>query len=633
MLKQITIAALIGLIAVASAAADNGVRCKLEVHLWDDATDANVLLYADTADFLQGLNVTGFMVGLSVDIEVTSIDTSVVGMIVHVHTFAQQPSRGARNFQVEYGLPARIGDLAGKNDRLYRLTITPLEAVSIDPERCRFSHYAIEDFSVDPAAHVNIYYVPQTLGDFHWNSIKGMMEEEYDNFSRMTNFTMPGKYLLYLCPCKINTVIWEDRFGMMIDPVRSTMFSIYDKSYNSTYPFMISQAATYKNYGYAPSFLADGFANYLSFAIHDIRKLKEQNALVPIDSLLSTYSYFQADPRVAEASCATFVRYLVDQYRIGPFLELYRAADDLNLRETIVETYGKSIEELETGWRNYLDTVSISFGQYGYYTIQAETMLNYDLALEYSRAMAPMATTLLDTLEVLRQLTRVGFFKGEYYAAIEDQKVMLGYTDSLSQEWMKLAAYRMMVGEYEAAEADLTRALELDSANSLVQFNMAMNRLSQADTVGARELFATVVEAGGARGGLIESRIMLAHLLARSDNEEDKALAITHYNAVAAAMATQDTKHNPSPSQSMWFGIAYSGMGDTGTAEEYLQTALFLETREFYIGMINLWLGKVAAVRGEPAVARDYYQRVLAGSSAHYHKEEARSLLEGNQRP
>jgi hypothetical protein len=55
---------------------------------------------------------------------------------------------------------------------------------------------------------------------------------------------------------------------------------------------------------------------------------------------------------------------------------------------------------------------------------------------------------------------------------------------------------------------------------------------------------------------------------------------------------------------------------------------LFLETRPFYQGMIKLWLGKVADIRGERRVARDYYQQVLAGASAHYHQEEARRLID-----
>ena len=77
-------------------AASDGVRAELKVHLYDESAQANVLIYIDTADFIQGDHVTGFMVGLSVDVEVTTVDTLAVGMIVHVHTFAPQPSNSAR---------------------------------------------------------------------------------------------------------------------------------------------------------------------------------------------------------------------------------------------------------------------------------------------------------------------------------------------------------------------------------------------------------------------------------------------------------------------------------------------------------------------------------------------------------
>jgi len=617
-----------GLAAAASTPAAEGIRCSLMVHQWDARRTTNVLLYADTADFLQGVNVTGFVAGLSIDVEVTAIDTAAVKMTVHVHTFAQRPGHGARNFQVEYGLPARLENLIGKDSARYRLTLVPLEPIEMDTGWCSYSHHTVEDFHVDPSAHMNIYYVPQTLGDFHWNAIKGMLEEEYDNFSRITNFNMPGKYMLYLCPCRINTVIWDDRFGMMIDPVRSTMFAIYAKSYNSVFPFLISQAAIYRNFGYAPAFLADGFANYLSFVIYDIKKVKAEGGLIPLDSLLDTYAYLQADAGLADGISATFTRYLIDQFRIGLFLELYKEADDLNLRDVISRTYGKTIADLESGWLNYLDTVSISFSQFGYHALQAETMLNYDLAHEYAREMMKLAGTWQDSLETLSLLTRTGFFVGDYYAATKDQLRVLELVDTLASEWMKLAGYRMMNGEYELAAADLQRAAELDSANTLVKFNQGLNSLCQGDTLRARQLFSSLVESGTTYGGLIESQIMLANLIAESGDEEDQALATTHYNSVAGTLSRQDRRHNPSPSQAMWLGIAYLGIGDTGSAEDFLQTALFLETRVFYIGMINLWLGKVADERGERAVARDYYRRVLAGSSAHYHQEEARRLLQ-----
>ena len=339
----------------ANAAAENepnGVRCALNVHQWDTERSSNVLLWADTADFLKDANVTGFAVGLSIDVNVTGFDTVSARFAVHVYTFAQQPEHGAKNFQVEYGLPARIDDLAGKNGVRYSLTVVPHEPVWIDTAGCPYSHHTVEDFRVDPSAHMNIYYVPRTLGDFYWNSVKGMLEQEYENMSRMVNFNMPGKFLLYVCPCKLHTVIWDDRFAMMIDPVRSTMFAVYAREFNSVYPFLISQAAVYHNYGYAPPFLADGFANYSSFAIYDVKKMKAEGRLIPLDSLLDTHAYFQTDPHLSDRMSATFVKYLVDQHRIGLFIELYRKSDDLGLRTQIEETYGKKISELEFEWLN-----------------------------------------------------------------------------------------------------------------------------------------------------------------------------------------------------------------------------------------------------------------------------------------
>jgi len=630
MTRLLTTLILIAGVGVNAAAENkpNGVRCALNVHQWDAERSSQVLLWADTADFLKDENVTGFAVGLSIDVNVTSFDTVSAHFAVHAYTFAQQPRHGAKNFQVEYGLPARIDSLIGKNGALYSLTVLPLEPVWIDTASCQYSQHVVEDFSVDPTAHMNIYYVPQTLGDFYWNSVKGLLEDEYDNLSRMVNFSMPGKYILYLCPCKLNTVIWDDRFAMMIDPVRSTMFAVYAKEYNSIFPFLISQAAVYHNYGYAPAFLADGFANYSSFAIYDMKKMKAEGHLVPLDSLLSTHAYYQTDPILSDRMSATFIKYLIDQYRIGLFMELYRKSDDIKLRAQIEETYGKKIRDLEAGWLNYVDTVRISFEQAGYHATIAETRLDYAGTYQYAREMFRLANNRNDSLEALGLLSRSAFFVGDYYAATDEQLRLLGLTDTVAGEWMKLAGYRMMNGEYEQAASALDRAYSLDSTNSLVRFNQAMLRQYSGDTLGARRLYASVIQSGGQSGGMIEGQVMLGNLLMTSGTEADKSEALNYYNSVVATLSRQDRQHNPSVSQAMWLGIAYLGTGDTGNAEDYLQTALFLETRPFYQGMIKLWLGKVADIRGERRVARDYYQQVLAGASAHYHQEEARRLID-----
>jgi len=75
------------------------------------------------------------------------------------------------------------------------------------------------------------------------------------------------------------------------------------------------------------------------------------------------------------------------------------------------------------------------------------------------------------------------------------------------------------------------------------------------------------------------------------------------------------------------------GLGETGNANNHLQTALFLETRPFYLGMINLWLGKAADVMKDHAVACGFYEKVLSLPSAEYHQQEAKKYLDNPYRP
>ena len=623
----ITLAAALILTAPLLADDYNGARCEIRIEQWDADSKQYVRLHVDTTDVLQDVHVTGFAAGMSLDLEVTAVDSLRVTMNAHAHTFAEQPDRKARNFKIEYGLPAHIDDLTGKNKSKLRLTLTPLEPVVIDRDRCPFIHYTVDDFAVDPTAHMNIYYVPQTLGDFHWNAIKGLLEEEYETFNGLANFNMPGKYLLYLCPCKLNSIIWDDRFGMMVDPVRSTMFSIYSQEYNSTYPFLISQAATYHNYGYAPAFVSEGLANYLSFAVFDMKHLRTEGNLPKLSSLLDTYTYMQTAPRQADRISGTFVRFLIDQYGIGAFLNWYRASDDLNQKSTLESNYGKTVDALEAEWLEYVDTVSIRFDQAGHFAYQAEAMFEYGASLEYGREMLRLSNSRLDSLLALSQLSRTAFFAGEFYDAAEYQASYLGLNDSLAGDWLKLASYQMMVGDYDQAAATLKRGSDLDPANNIIIFNRGLLALHTGDTAQAKVLFNEVLKSDSPEARL-ESQLTLAELLRFSGNEQDRQSAEAFCREAVAALSSQDQRHNPSAAQAMWLGIAYLGIDDTGNADDFLRTALYLETRPFYKGLTYLWLGKVADIRGERTLAKDYYSNVLSGASAKYHQEEARRWLQ-----
>jgi Flp pilus assembly protein TadD len=611
-----------------TVAAEPGLSCGFKVTQYDPDQQQNVLLFADTSQLVVGVPTIGSLIGFSIDIEVQSVDSATASFILHLVTFGVPPNNYSRQYRVEFGVPARLTDIAGKGDVNYTLEIVPLEPVEIDTTNCGILHTRGEYFESDPSAHMDIFFVPQTHGDFYWNSIKGMMEEEYRRFRDLNHFNLPGKYSLYLCPCPIYSVLWDKRFGTVVDPTRSSAYTIYHKDINTTHPFVVLYASLLKNYGYSPPFLAEGFAGYLSDAPLVIKKLRDAGKLLPLDSLLDTYAYLQADPEVADRMAATFVRYLIEQYRADKFLDTYRTAHDLNIRETLTEHYGTSVAELEQEWLTYVDTLTVKLGQLLYYSNQAETLFDYERMLEMALMMPPLAITRQDSAYTLSQIVRGKFFTGDYYGAIEQQKKATELDPGASRVWMALAGYQMMNGYYDEALENLERAQSLDTSNQTVTFNLALNHEIRGDTAGAKELLSSIVRFPSQTAPRLEAQVMLANLQMRSDDPDEKAAGFENYTKAAAMLGQAMRSHNPSSQQQLWHGIAQLGLGEMDVAWNLLQTAMYLETRPFYLGFINLWLGKAADIRGDRAIARQYYGAVLSEASADYHQKEARRYLE-----
>ncbi len=610
-----------------SAMAIDGVQCELNVSQLNTVTGENVLLYSDTSWFLDSLTSVGFLVSFSTEFEFTRIDTNRCEFLLHVVTLDQPVHNYSQDFQVEYGLPARIDSIVGKNNALYTLAVTPLRSSEIDTSGCSVVHTRQGDFRFDPSAYMDIYYVPNSFGDFYWNTVKGIMDERYRVFKSINNFTLPGKYAIYLCPCPIYSVIWDKRFGMMIDPTRNIAFALYNHDVNTADPFLILDASVYRNYGYAPAFVAEGLASYLTYAAFEMKQLIAESRNLPIESLLVTYNYYTADPAVADRTSATFIKYLINEYKIDKLLEVYRRADDLNLQATIEDVYQKPVSQLEKEWIQYVDTVSISFDQLLHYSDLAEAMFNYKMMLHYSRGLLQEATERPDTVLALRNLARASFSTGDYYGASGYEEQLCELQDTVVLNWLALAGYQMMNGNYDTARTNLEHAHAIDTTEQLVRFNLALNDLYRGDTAAAKKEFTSLVFESRQGGPFGESRVMLGHLLLRSGNEDDRAQAEKYFHEALSYFAQAINSGNPSPTSHIWAGMAYLGLGNTSDAYDFLHTGLYLEKRPFYIGMAQLWLGKTADIRGERDVAEEYYNYVLAGASAAYHQAEAREYL------
>ena len=615
------------LLAGGAAIAAPGVQCLLDVYQLDTTTNNNVLLFTDTSWFVQGVPTSGFLVAFSSEIQFTKVDSANCSFQVHTVTLGPNAHNYARRFEAEYGLPARMDSIVAKTGTFYSLVITPLSAQDIDTASCSLLHTREGDFSFDPSAYIDIYFAPNSFGDFYWDVVKSILDDRYRLFKAINNFTLPGKYSIYLCPCPIYSVIWDKRFGMMVDPTRSAAFAIYNKEINTADPFLVLHASVYRNYGYAPAFISEGLASYLSYAAFEMRKIIQDGRNMPLDSLLQTYVYYESDPAVADRTSATFVKYLIDQYEFDKLLQVYRESNDLNLKQTIEDVYGKPIGELEQEWLHYVDTVTIPYKQLADYVNLAEAMFDFPMMVQYGQGLLERAATHADTVTALGDLVRGCFSSGDYYAATDYQNRLVAATDSTARGLMALGSYQMMNGLYDDALNTLEAAQAKDSADQYIQFNQAMNAMYRGDTVVARQLLNTIALNYEQEGPAGEARIALGFLLLKSGTTEDKAKATQYFREAISYFSPALQSKAGAPTAQMWMGMAYLGLNDTGTSQDFLQAALFVEMRPFYVGMINLWLGKVSDIRGEHDVAKDYYGRVIAGASAAYNQQEAQKYL------
>ena len=397
MIKQIIIQTLFGFLILSNSFAADAAEFLISVYHTDQDNEQKVLLYSDTTTLVRGMSSSAFLLGISVDLELTKVDSAGVEYNVHLVTLGPQAKTLAKRFKSPYELPGIIGGIEVKKDVFHSIAIVPLIQTELNLRQCSYNHNSPDDFSITPSANLDLHHLPQSLADYHAVSIKSLLEAEFRQFRDFFHFRLAGKQDLYLFPCQGYSTMWEKRFGTSFDPTRSNVYALYAAGINTADPFLLIHGAVLRSYGYAPLFLTEGFANYFSLAIFTMKQAIAGKTKLPLSDMLNTKSYLKADPLIADATSATFVRFLIDQYTFDKFMLLYENANDGNLEQLIGNIYEMSVSSLEEYWINYVDTVSIDDRQYGQFAQRAEQMFNYSLMLDYSKKVAEGAVSKTDS--------------------------------------------------------------------------------------------------------------------------------------------------------------------------------------------------------------------------------------------
>ena len=105
MMKYVCLLLCLFLLPVASRAVD-AVDFDLRVYQTDTVSGRNHLLLCDTATIVKGIDAQGFLLAMSIDIDLTSVDSNEASFLAHSITLGEIP-HNYRNFNVLRAITAQ----------------------------------------------------------------------------------------------------------------------------------------------------------------------------------------------------------------------------------------------------------------------------------------------------------------------------------------------------------------------------------------------------------------------------------------------------------------------------------------------------------------------------------------------
>jgi hypothetical protein len=134
------------------------------------------------------------------------------------------------------------------------------------------------------------------------------------------------------------------------------------------YTSLFGSAPGLFNEGIAVAFQTDPSADdfiprWSGEPVHDVaRRLRSQGNLAPISSMLTTRDFLLVPDDVRYPEAGSFVRFLIDTRGLEPMRELFRLSSPEDpadaVRERFHDVYGGTVEDVETEWLRFLDSIS-----------------------------------------------------------------------------------------------------------------------------------------------------------------------------------------------------------------------------------------------------------------------------------
>jgi tetratricopeptide (TPR) repeat protein len=495
----------------------------------------------------------------------------------------------------------------------------------IEENLCQYDLSDPDVWYSDVSVRFQYYYLKNSLADYHWNMNKGYLEREYKRLEKYFNFQYTRKVDYYLCPCQLPQVIWDDRFGISIDPVKNRVLVLYNQKHKTVDSPAAWFTVFYEYWGYAPAFVVEGTPGLLGLGHYYAQKLKNKGEIIPLSQLKITKDYRSYPARVAFAEASSFTLFLCDEYGTGKFKEFYQKVTDLTFDQIFEKIYSKSLSQVESEWLAFLDDYEILYDELLYYSNIKFNYNDFETVIPIFEDLLKLADAEKESLNALQALGNSYYMSGRYNEALDIFLNKRNYSPKDPRIWNTLGNIYYLLGDLESSKKNFHIAKELDTLYADPWINLGKLFFISGEFDSAQAYFDLGEKRGAGLEGLIDLNLGKAKIFKISDDSvkaEEKTKEALDLSRIFVSQV---------PERAVPYlktGESFLEMGFPDSALPYLELAEFLEHRPFYQGELFLNLGKAYHLTGKKDLAQLYFQMILEIPSAEADKREAKSFLD-----
>lgn len=478
----------------------------------------------------------------------------------------------------------------------------------------------------DPSAHFELYFIPNTLGDFAWNVLRDYVEKEYQVFNNVFNLNRSQKTHYYIAPCKVPEISWYPNRSWAINPTTFKAYALYNRTNKLVSGIPTNLNHLYRYRGYAPLCLVEGAARSFEYDHYYAKKLKWRGQLPRPSEWWPTIKYKSYPDTGLYIAASSFVSYMIAVQGITKFNHLYDIAHDLNGDSAFAAVYGNSFRSLEDEWFRFLDTMKVAPHTTSYYISRAKVLGRNQETIELLKVLIDVDT--LDVSRSLDDLALIYFLEGEYDNVVETISTMSDKYQNADRIIQMVNSSLFFGGHVEAARAGFALH-QKDSLSTIMMSAVCLLagwlERSEGNYDLADSLFG-LVDTTLAATQVDQVEIALHRGFMRRAQGENEEADLFYDLALRQTMALLVDRSGAGDLY-LRVGEAYAGLGHSDTALTYLDVAEYLEYRPYYVGRILVAMGNAYDLLGIRDRALMYYQRAIDENTSYPARIEARRYI------